>query len=224
MTEADRLKLECLFGPEIYRFPAANGREARVRVAVADTPGFPPRGHEEENGRERRRRTIWSNDRRNQLIASIATSLREGKVPKELAADGLDEFVQRGVRVAILAETIEHARQLRRLLPKWKLLHARPDQDEAGLDSVDIVANILTVMRAAACKTIDADVLIRADGGWGDFPVKGFPPRSPELNREVWLVDLNDKFDPTATRLRLRDYAARGWNVVGLDRRKEVSG
>jgi len=66
---------------------------------------------------------------------------------------------------------------------------------------------------------IEADVVIRADGGTGRMRVNGFvPPQRPIVASDCLVIDIADQFDAHAqrdSRHRLDDYRAWGWQIVG---------
>jgi hypothetical protein len=119
-------------------------------------------------------------------------------------------------------EGTEHGEVLTRLLPGWRLVHARPDADgrqrnaDKGEGPVTGTRLVVTAV-VAASRGLGADVLVRADGGEWSLRVEGFPPAlDGGENRDVLLVDFADDFDRQAahdTGRRRRDYQARGWEV-----------
>jgi hypothetical protein len=84
------------------------------------------------------------------------------------------------------------------------------------------VRSVITVVNARGLARLRIDVLVRADGGSGALDLPGFPPGArARQGRPVLLVDFGDDGDAiaaTATRRRLEDYQARGWDVSAPDR------
>jgi hypothetical protein len=83
------------------------------------------------------------------------------------------------------------------------------------------VPGVVVTTTYAATHGIDADVLIRADGGGGglfvrDFPQSGVSRDAVPRGRRIFLIDFDDDFDARAreaVRGRLAAYAAAGWDV-----------
>ena len=117
-----------------------------------------------------------------------------------------------GLRTSVLVESPEHGRILQEQLPGWPLFKGDEQADE---NASPAEAKIITLSRAAS-EGVDADVLLRADGGDWNLERIGWPPsRHPG---SYYLVDFDDRFDDRArreTRQRLNDYRAHGWAMRG---------
>ncbi len=106
-------RMEPMFGPIIYEmsWPEAVALglilSIEVRWARADFAENPARGLEDV---PRKRAGIWSHDARNTLIASLAT--------KEEHKDD---------QVLVMVSTIEHALQLKRMLPDFETVYGQQD-------------------------------------------------------------------------------------------------
>jgi hypothetical protein len=213
--ERARLRLEALAGPVIY---TSRPRTAAVEVIIVPSPRpIPIWG---DTALERRRRGCWENERRNSLIAHVARAYATqnsaalchfGLLPDEKAA--LPEG-----DVAIVVETLEHARFLLRYLPDWPIYHAKPDCDDEDGETAGSRPGqgaIITVV-CAAREGIDAGILIRATGGTGTVALARFCPPRQKDGRSALLIDFDDSHDPQAadeTRRRVSDYLARNWKV-----------
>jgi hypothetical protein len=222
-----RLKLQALVGPVIHRSPDPRGDPAEVVVHWCQPPWAPPAG--DVTALERKRRTFWLNDGRNDLIARVAAAFSTGE-RKQLWEAGLLLTDSGGITltsrpaVTVLVESAEHARALLRLLPGWELLDAvptppgaRPAFPREPFKLRPLDRTVVTSLAAARLTTLDADVLVRA-GPECPLELPGFPPRSMGPRRVVVLVDVADDCDGLARAAvgrRLRDYAARGWASTG---------
>jgi hypothetical protein len=215
--ERARLRLEALAGPVIY---TSRPPTAAVQVIVVPPPRPIPLWG--DTALERRRRGCWLNERRNSLIAHVARAYvtrnsaalrRFGVLQDEKAA-----LPQGGV--AILVETLEHARFLLQYLPDWPIHHAKPvcvDEDGETAGSRPGQGTIITLVRAARLG-IHAGILIRATGGSGTVSLARFSPPRQKNGRSPLLIDFDDGHDPQAAddaRRRVKEYMARGWNVHG---------
>jgi hypothetical protein len=215
--------LEALAGPVIHESPSVLGRKAQVRVLVAHAPWLPEPG----TGTilERKRLGFWHNGRRNESVAEIADAFAGGCMLPIWAHGlllheaGFPSGRRPKARVAVLVESLEHGRELKRQLSEWPLLDAR---EPHGRDRRPNPARfrlppkaIVTMVRADKLRELDTDVLIIASGGNGAMIPAGFPPRAVGgQTRQVLIVDLADDFDPVAlewTRRRLRDYESMGF-------------
>lgn len=213
-----RLRLEATCGPPIY---GANEPKPIVQVVMAEAPSIQPSG--KLPALERKRRTIWHNDQRNDRVADMAIAVanrnsRTFSQRSETLSRGLEvvnDFPNPGI--AILVESSEHGRELQRRLPGWTLHTAVPNRDGV-LDGGTCHRSIIT--QTFAGLGVYTDILIRATGTASPLVVKGFP--SVQQRRAIVLFDLADDFDAQAmrdTRERIRDYQSRGWRVeAGTDR------
>jgi hypothetical protein len=226
-----RLKLQALVGPVIHRSPDPRGDPAEVVVHWCVPPWAPPA--EGVTALERKRRTFWLNDGRNDLIARVAAAFSTGERKQLweaglLLPDGGGTPLTGRPAVTVLVESAEHGRELLRRLPGWEALDAVPKPPGAGpaftrqpfkLRPLDRV--VVTALAAARLATLDVDVLVHAgpECPLGQLELPGSPPRSLGPRRVVVLVDVADDGDGLARAAvgrRLRDYAARGWATVGV--------
>jgi hypothetical protein len=228
MSAPKRVLAQSLFGPLIYRWPDPRGVEAAVRVRWCQPPWGRPLG--DVPALERKRRAVWDNDPRNDLIAGVARALKAGDRAAlwgyGLFPDGDAAASAGGRAVTILTESPRHGRELLRRLPGWRLWALAPppgpvaeaiDDDPLRAWVLDNV--ILTWARADRIEAFGTEVVVRADGQPWPLDFKGFPGRWPMPGPEVLLIDVADDFDGVAreaTRARQRDYAARGWPSDGL--------
>jgi hypothetical protein len=176
----------------------------------------------------KRKRCYWQNGWRNTAIAAVATAFVAGDRATLLnhglyaAKHLLRPADARPVRVAILAESPEHARVLVNLLEDWQLLHlgvsgvrpgsggCAPGRDEAYQDGVDRA--VVTFKRAQCLDRFEVDVLIRVDGSVWPLNLPGFPPA--RRTDDVFLIDFADFDDALAlysNERRRREYSGRGW-------------
>jgi hypothetical protein len=220
----DDLIMQAIAGPVIY---SSQVRRAAVYVLVCPIDSFPRA--EKLQGLARKRTAIWMNDRRNQAFAAIADGLarRDRAKLREygLRLDDEEESLDREgdpLRVCILVESSEHAGQLKKLLPAWKVLDAHGGDASSGPPGTGMIVT----MTYAAMHAIDADIIIRADTG--PLQIKGFPPAASETKSgQVILIDIDDEFDKFASRQtqqRLDEYAQRGWYTAGARRYRAING
>jgi hypothetical protein len=222
-----RTRLQAYLGPVIYRAPDPRGAPASVEVHWCHPPlGCPPVG--DVDALERKRLGYWHNDKRNDMIATIASAFSTGDLPK-LWEHGLllhqanyDLAPSGGMpAVKIVVESTEHGRELLERLPGWEFHHLVPGRATAAntlrspfVRPLRVITTLATVMKL---EIVDTDILIRASPD-DLLALNGFPPRVPWPGHTVLLVDLADDFDTrasSATRRRVREYEARGWTSCG---------
>lgn len=223
-TSDDLLRLEAVTGPEIFRQATSWSHLPAVAVEWANPPSV-PLDIRRLNPLQRKQCALWSNNRRNQYIADMAVAFSVTNVPKlyELGLllnrppDVLQDYNGR-MRVAILAESVQHAQVLHALLPHWELRTAVPElQPEGSVTNWQIAyaERAIVTMGFADRYGINAEVVVRADGtntawqeAWGPHP-------SPyERNDTMFVVDLKDDYDEAAQRHRAerqQQYEERGW-------------
>ena len=167
---------------------------------------------------QRKRAAFWANEGRNNFVARVATAatacdtrrLRELGVCLDDAE--LPAAAVQGWRVAVVVESPEHGRALQRLLPDWQMKTRMPAIKDVVSDGGGHIGSIVTLAYAAR-HGIDADVVVRCDGG-GAFQIPGFPPERGDAAECRLLVDVTDDFDDRArrdARQRSADYVRRGW-------------
>src|SRR4051812_31254125 len=96
-----------------------------TRVLLMRTRPCPVSPH--WDGLEWKRRALWYNERRNEVIAQAALALREQDMKKlrQLGVHVQSEMLPRGrvgKKVVVLVESTEHGEALLRLLPGWGML------------------------------------------------------------------------------------------------------
>jgi hypothetical protein len=175
---------------------------------------------------ERKRRTLWSNPGRNEIIATVARAMTHGRF-KELRRMGVPRWVRDQIRhcpgrqIVALVESTEHAHELAARLPGWMVRSAVPRE---GLTARETKVSRRGAARTGAIVTqafaglhgLDADILIRATGGYGKILLDDLVPE--EGARPVsLLVDLADAWDEQAKQeslLRRRFYFDQGWRMI----------
>jgi hypothetical protein len=199
----ERLRLEGFLGPIIHRVGPGPATVSVLVVKLEPVPFLDIR-----DDLERKRRAIWGNQARNAMIARAAIMVAECHAGPS---------IRPGTNVTVLVESPEHGRTLAGLLEGWPLLERRPERPgKTHYDSEIPARSIVTYARARQLGKLDADVLVRADGGGWPLPSIGFPRRADALCAQVALVDFEDSDDATLARdarNRLADYHGRGWKV-----------
>jgi hypothetical protein len=210
----ERYILESLFGPVIFR----PGEEAaRSEVSVAWLPGTPVPGSP-ANIVERRRTQIWTNTPRNRLIARAARALRDND-EAELKRVGLHEVTRllRSVNTtpstAIVVENVEHAEELARLLPGWRLERACYSPPPGQVVQHDRL--IVTKARAAEA-FLATQAVFYAAGGADRWIEHVHLLRTAFAFRRMLIVDVADQFDEhsaSETAVREAEYRALGFRL-----------
>ncbi|HBO44377.1 MAG TPA: hypothetical protein DD670_10680 [Planctomycetaceae bacterium] len=214
------LELESILGPTIFEWPGPRGRLASVKVSlVSTTHGITNSGLDLATKRQH----IWRNAPRNDSITNIADavvradnqSLEQQGVPVDPEwFDG-----EKRPTISILVESTEHAGELSKRLPGWRIKHDVPRDDFDADESTDFSValgdlTITTVTRAHRCG-IDTDIILRADGGV-EWPIgaERFPRCARYEGDAVSIIDFIGH-EETAERLRRREavYSAQGWSV-----------
>ena len=195
------------------------------KVRVLFVPHHGAAAAEREPLREWKRRAVWGNAGRNELVAGVAAGLAERPVKtlRELGAGAGVRLPGRAERrVVVLAETAEHARRLAELLPGWEVMDAIPTgrntvgpRDEPGAD--DSKRDAIATLVYAARNGVSCDALVRATAGtgglnWNSFRAgAGDPGTAPAL-----LVDVADescgrmRTDSEARRREYREQKLKG--------------
>lgn len=206
-------RIEPILGPVIYRmsWPEAIDLGLVVPIEVVWVPvrldHNPVRGIEDFT--RRRRLGIWRNEGRNQVIAGMARMFDEEE------------------QVLIMTNTVEHALQLRKLLPEYSLVHGPIDSDKfRKFESQGLTENFTPIdatrreeMRqefaAGTLKKVIAtdvwstgvsfdalQVLIRADARSSKILDEQIPGRVSRTHvaggkQSGLLIDFRDDFDPS---------------------------
>lgn len=214
-----QLRLESLSGPVIYDY---RPKRAQVRTLWLPTPSCPP-VPENGSGLDYKRAAYWANGRRNDFVAAVARAIAKRDLEKldkyGFPFGGEEPLIRHWPEptIALLVESVEHARELAQRLPHWEVLDAVPNtRKDTGSDRRERLPrrSIATAIRAAQIG-LDADVVIRAAGSSGTRCFREFPPLADEEDRrDVLVVDFTDSFDPRAerdVRRRRQEYERAGW-------------
>ena len=169
----------------------------------------------------RQRNLVVGNDVRNRRIAEVATGMLQdahSTLAGLLSNSCLARFISRkDVRVAVLAESAEQARNLAAYLPQWRLCVARPGALHRLPDNAESRHAIVTTT-AAAKHGVEADIVIRGTGTSSPLRRQDFRPVGGDHKRgEVLLVDFEDSYHKVAAKhaqYRRDDYRRCGIRVV----------
>ena len=119
-TDGTNIRLTAMFGNTIFHMPYEEAENLGVVVPVVvnwyDVVGPDPAASA-FSGVDRKRRFVWCNDHRNQIIAK---SVRDFD----------------GAQVLILVEKVEHALHLRKLLPEFTLVYSEGAVDRRRRESL----------------------------------------------------------------------------------------
>lgn len=225
LDASQRFELEARFGPVI---PDSAPRACLPEVTVYSVGPFAyPPPDDSLNHLERKRRYIWHNTRRNAEIARIATlcvaddqAFLRQYGQREESLNSNEEQSTSPSSVAVVTESPEHARAIRKLLPQWDILDGR-DGDVANKAETPLRPGKAIVTCTRACRDgLAVDVLLRADGT-GARHQDSFGPHV-WLNRcPMGIIDFTDDFDERARSdmvSRHRDYAERDFTIAGTER------
>lgn len=202
-----------------------------VYVTLADVPACTVA--EAETALEQKRALYWHNTERNQRIAEVCRATAAGDA-QALAGMGTDQLNFTAIcdgrepRVAVLAESVEHARRLAQLLPGWQVYKGlnhpkrqRKMADKSGSKKKPVTIPIRRIITAvySAQHVIRADVIVRATGGEGLLRAKGFPPATDYglEPRPVLVIDFADAYHRAAqknTKRRIREYQRAGMHLL----------
>jgi hypothetical protein len=234
------LDCDVLFGPTIFRARRAErDRDQRVNVVFATAPlqrdcgpgrrGAAKRRTAQRSGAERAEgsrqqwRQLWHSELRNNLIGEIANGFaRRQSEPIWRAGLFLEHpnpfnGLRENLRIAVLAETVEHATQIRRVLPDWPICDALPREldlmqaHQSASERILPDQAIVTVAGAERYHWFDPDVIIVAFGGAAAYLPRGLSRR----RNSVLVVDLvdDDGSLESASQRRRRGYVAIGCHV-----------
>lgn len=171
----------------------------------------------------RKRIGIWTNTYRNACIAEVAK-----------------EFYNGGLQVLVLVDVIEHALNLKKLLPEFELCYAGSRKEGAGYEKItsrkreelrkkflnrELMGVIATGVWSTGVSFDGLEVLIRADGLSSKTASVQYPGRvsriCPGTNKQVGIViDFLDTFSPSlyaSARNRMLMYKNNGWEQYGPD-------
>lgn len=209
------LRCEAMGGRLIFRL---SPERAAVRVQICRAGSFLVNGC--GVGLQQKRTGIWHNDARNEMIAKIADAFvrndrhvlwEAGLMLNDSDCGWLDHVPK--VRVQVLVESTEHAQELQRRLPTWRVrTNAGFDQQSPQSHSGTIVTLTATELRG-----MQPEVLIRADGGSFPLNVRGVPPWKKMMpGGRMYVVDVDDAVDSHLRGnllLRISQYRNLGWEV-----------
>lgn len=166
---------------------------------------------------------IWTNVYRNNCIAEIAR-----------------EFYKGGLQVLILVDVIEHALNLKKLLPEFEVCYAGSKKEGEGYEKItpkqrenlrkkflnrELMGVIATGVWSTGVSFDGLEVLIRADGLGSKTASVQYPGRvsriCPDTNKQVGLViDFLDTFSHSlhaSAKSRMLTYHSNGWMQYGSD-------
>lgn len=180
-----------------------------------------------------KREAIWGNAGRNELIAAVAEKLAR-KPRKVLRGYGIDakgvQLLERvRQRVVILAEGVEHARRLQRLLPTWELWHAMPTEHEPWDGEEDPNEpprrGVIATLTYVAKNGIECDILVRATAGTGRLSWDAIRGGNNKTGTTPALVvDIEDEFgkrERKDTEIRRREYQEQGLEILKATQMKK---
>jgi hypothetical protein len=181
---------------------------------------------------------LWQHPLRNRLVARLADLL--GRADRDALRARFPAVAAAlpavpGPRVLVLVETVGHGLEIARRLPGWPLV-AEADVWPGGLSGAErdvlrrgrealaapLPCAVLTSAALTPARLVEADAVVRADGGTGLAPLPGedIPHGGTCCPRPLLLVDLDDRHHPELrrrARRRREAYAARGWFGPGVD-------
>jgi hypothetical protein len=186
-----------------------------VTAVLLGTHGTRPDG-KFENALDAKKRLYWHNARRNRRVAEVAKRLMLG-TKKAVRSLGIDapELAGRVVTakktgVAVLVETLVHARELSELLPGWAVWKG----GDLDVTKPEAGCGVITTEEGAAETVISAGVLIRATGTKWPLPEVDWPWVG-DVGHGV-LVDFRDEYHPKAAkdaRNRVESYQEAGMTL-----------
>ncbi len=217
LTPGEQMNLEGICGPVMVNPVNSCDLAAPYARAVFVTPPGGPAPCRPD-ALQRKREAIWHSEKRNQLIGEFAQALADSH-HDALMQMGLVDITDyhfarlQSPSVAILVESVEHARALARLLPGWSVVSACPTASGIG-EPAQSPHCIVTLQAARHYQILYVDAIIIATG----VAASALPtlvPGSP-FQLEVLVIDLADDYDHTAREHacdRADDYTRRGWIV-----------
>jgi hypothetical protein len=182
-----------------------------VTAVVLDAHGTRPK-QQTLNAFEEKVELYWRNGRRNRRVAEVARCLaRRGRKSVRSVVGGgplVGEVLGAAEgSVAVLVESLDHARELARLLPGWAVWSG----NDLTVEKPALGCGVIATERAAQVFVIGAGVLIRATGTRWGLPQINWPWVGG-VGRGV-LIDFADQYHPLAARnatLRVTEYEESG--------------
>jgi len=215
LSARDRLRLEALAGPLLTDSVAEETITGTVTAVFCSARTCSIRVPEEPLARKRA--AIWCNSVRNELIAEIAQASADGdleRLESHFRVDpGAPLFTAGGKCTVIVVESLEHARELLRLLPGWEILSAQTSNLQASVFQ-PTNRRIVTMLATSQMPNYRADIVIRADGGKGGIRPPAAPSPFEAAARQTVLIDFVDDIDHayvTASQSRARSYSDQGF-------------
>ena len=213
LTAAEQFRLEAIVGPVIF---TAFEQDPRRDIAVAIAPFEADRCKNRKcSGLEHKRRLYWHNTTWNARIAAVAQQIANGVLPVDLH-DGIT--IASNPDICVLVETPEHGVELQRRLLGWPLLTTR---SPAAPQRV-LMRHRLVTFSHAADHGLEADIVIRADGG-ADWPLHGVLERAHALVSSRLVIDFTDDRNKRChadTDSRLAAYERADWSIASRVSRK----
>jgi hypothetical protein len=219
LNERDRAQIEDLFGPVVYR----SGDEidyTSVTVAWLAAPTYP--AIQPASPLERKRMFFWQNAARNRLIAHAAQAIRQNdqqmlrRLVLDKPAAALMQTVNKsGPKVAIVVESVEHGRELCRLLPDWPLRYAGDNPDAP--DDLFINSSAIVTLAMTERSPLLVDVVIYAAGTgdrWRDDLGLQCVCMSEERMLVIDIADDGDQQAVASVHARAADYRHSGWKLM----------
>lgn len=205
LDQSESLHLEASVGGSIVDKKSPTQRNRAVKVQFY--PGPVIRSLERFSGLDWKRKAIWHNQQRNSAIADLAQGYLKRSANGSHRTSG-----RRRVSVGILVESVEHGRELQKLLPMFELL--------SGNSTICCHARLWHKQIGTHCFAdewgIEVDILIRADGT-DDWPLEAmFQGRHPKIAYKALLIDFRDSGNKEAERKvksRTEAYQRFGWLV-----------
>ena len=195
-----------------------------VTAVILETHGTRPT-QARLNAFEETKLLYWCNARRNHRIAEVARCLVR-RTKRAVKSVGGDEQLASEIvcaaktGVAILVESLVHARELALLLPGWVIWNA----NELNAEKPRRGCGVITTEKAAHETVVGAGVLIRATGTKWKLPEIDWPWVGGV--EEGFLIDFADEYHPLAARnakLRMTEYAEHGRMVTVMKRKTSAT-
>jgi len=216
-------RIEGLCGPVVYKvdYSTAENISIVVPIAVIWHPVKLPEVHYFD-AITRKRQGVWRNNFRNQIISDVAR-----------------QHYNQGRQVLILVETIEHALNLKALLPEFEVCYSQSRAEGSfPTDSAyvpitskqreelrqkflkrEVMGAIATGVWAVGVSFDDLEVLIRAEGSGSKTAATQVPGRVSRIGVGIekplgLVVDFVDAFEPALLNKsveRYKCYERHGW-------------
>ena len=222
-------RIEGLCGPVLYKvnYEDAKNVSIVVPIAVVWYPVNEPKVTYFD-AITRKRNGVWRNKSRNQIVADVAR-----------------EHYNSGRQVLILTETIEHALNLKALLPEFEVCYSNSRSEgaypsESSYTPIsskqreelrqkflkrEIMGVIATGVWAVGVSFDDLEVLIRAEGSGSKTAATQVPGRVSRIGLGIekpfgLVIDFTDSFEPVLANKassRFKCYERHGWLQLDKD-------